>query len=93
MMKQRLECILDEEDFRELNFFTYSKKKNGDMFIDEVSDHDDWKEVRNTLLAEIGVNSIPRIYVHDIKKDNSLVLKHDFDGRDLDLEYADKVVE
>ena len=26
-------------------------------------------------------------------KDKSLVLKHDHDGRDLDLEYADRVTE
>ena len=88
-----IRMYLDEEDFRELNFFSYSTRKNGDMHIDEVSDHDDWKEVRIAMLRNIGVNSIPRIYVHDIKKDNSLVLKHDFDGRDLDLEYADRVVE
>jgi stage V sporulation protein R len=76
-----------------LNLFTYSKNKGGETFIDEVSDHDDWKVVRNTLLQNTGVNSITRIYAHDIKKDNSLVLKHDHDGRDLDLEYADKVIE
>ena len=88
-----IRMYLDENDFRELNLFTYSKEKSGDTFIDEVSDHDDWKEVRNTLLRNTGINSIPRIYVHDIKKDNSLILKHDHDGRDLDLEYADKVIE
>jgi stage V sporulation protein R len=88
-----IRMYLDENDFRELNLFTYSKTKNGDTFIDEVSDHDDWKEVRNSLLRNTGINSIPRIYVHDIKDDNSLVLKHDHDGRDLDLEYADKVIE
>jgi len=84
---------LDEKDFRELNFFTYSKRKNGDMYIDEVSDHDDWKEVRKNLLKNIGINSIPSIYVADIKKDTTLILKHDHDGRDLDLDYADRVVE
>jgi stage V sporulation protein R len=88
-----IRMYLDENDFRELNLFTYSKNKGGETFIDEVSDHDDWKTVRNTLLRNTGVNSIPRIYAHDIKKDKSLVLKHDHDGRDLDLEYADKVTE
>ena len=88
-----IRMYLDEDDFRKLNLFTYSKDKNNDTFIDEVSDHDDWKVVRNTLLQNTGVNSIPRIYAHDIKKDKSLVLKHDHDGRDLDLEYADKVIE
>ena len=88
-----IRMYLDEKDFRELNFFTYSKRKNGDMYIDEVSDHDDWKEVRKNLLKNIGINSIPSIYVADIKKDTTLILKHDHDGRDLDLDYADRVVE
>jgi len=82
----------DEEDFRELNFFTYGKKREG-TFIEEVSDHDDWRIVRNELLRNVGVNSIPQIYVESIEEDGSLVLKHDHDGRDLDLEYADQVVD
>ena len=63
------------------------------MFIDEVSDHDDWKEVRNSLL-EIQVLIQYQEYMFTIlKKIIHLVLKHDYDGRDLDLEYADKVIE
>jgi len=87
-----IRAYFDEEDFRNLNFFTFSKNKEG-TFIDEVSDHDDWKTVRNELLRNIGINSIPMIYVDSLSKDNQLTLRHEHDGRDLDLEYADAVVD
>ena len=87
-----IRAYFDEEDFRNLNFFTFSKNKEG-TFIDEVSDHDDWKTVRNELLRNIGINSIPMIYVDSLTKDNKLTLRHEHDGRDLDLEYADAVVD
>ena len=87
-----IRLFLDEEDFRELNMFAYERKKNGDVFISEVSDQDDWKEVRSEMIKNTGVNTIPHIYVDRIEPDGSLVLKHEHDGRDLDLDYADNVV-
>ena len=36
---------------------------------------------------------IPHIYVDRVDKDGALVLKHEHDGRDLDLDYADKVMD
>lgn len=87
-----LRKYFDEEDFRELNFFTYGKRKNGNTYIEEVSDHDDWKTVRNELMRNVGINTIPQIFVDDLSNDGTLVLKHDHDGRDLDLEYADNVI-
>lgn len=87
-----IRLFLDEEDFRELNMFAYERKKNGDVFISEVSDQDDWKVVRSDMIKNTGVNTIPHIYVDRIESDGSLVLKHEHDGRDLDLDYADNVV-
>lgn len=86
-----LRKYFDEEDFRELNFFTYGKRKNG-TYIEEVSDHDDWRTVRNELIRNVGINTIPQIYVDSLEDNGDLVLKHDHDGRDLDLEYADNVI-
>jgi len=84
---------LEEEDIRELNLFSYVRKKSGDIFISEVADHDDWKSVRNEMIKNIGVNSIPQIYIDRIdSKNDCLVLKHEHDGRDLDLSHANKVV-
>jgi len=84
---------LDEEDFRELNLFTYKNKGDGEAVIEEVSDHDDWKTVRDELIRSVGINSIPQIYVDRVdSKTGQLILKHEHDGRDLELDHADNVV-
>ena len=36
---------------------------------------------------------IPHIYVDRVDSEGALVLKHEHDGRDLDLDYADKVMD
>jgi len=88
-----LRMLLDEEDFRELNFFAYENKKDGSAVVTEVTDHDDWKTVRNEMITNTGINMIPHIYVDRVDRDGTLVLKHEHDGRDLDLDYADKVMD
>jgi stage V sporulation protein R len=87
-----IRLFLNEEDFRELNFFSHKKQKNGDVLISEVADHDDWKVVRNDLIKNTGINTIPQIYVDRIEKQGNLVLKHEHDGRDLEIQYAEHVV-
>jgi stage V sporulation protein R len=49
--------------------------------------------VRDELIRNTGINMIPHIYVDRVDSDGSLVLKHEHDGRDLDLDYADKVMD
>ena len=88
-----IRLFLDEEDFRELNFFSHQKQKNGDIVISEVADHDDWKTVRGDLIRNVGINTIPHIYVDRVENDMSLVLKHEHDGRDLEIPYANRVIE
>jgi len=85
-----LRCLLEREDCENLNLFSYSHKKKG-ITIDDVSDEDGWKIVRNDLMASVGTNSIPRILVKDIN-DRELILEHDHDGRDLELNYSEAVV-
>ena len=84
-------CYLDLDDFRELNLFSYSKKRDR-VTIDEVSDTESWKIVRDDMIAGIGVNSMPIIQVKDLDKNGTLTLSHIHDGRDLNLEYAEEVV-
>ena len=74
MMHQQLAVTLNIEDFRELNLFTYSVKKNK-ISIDDISDEEGWKLVRANLLKNIGINSIPRVYVSDISSNGDLILK------------------
>ena len=80
-----------EEDCKELNLFSYANKK-GTYTIEEIADKDGWKLVKNDLMNSIGSNGIPRIYINEVCDGNILELRHDHDGRDLDLAHADEVV-
>ena len=86
-----LRLYLDYEDFRDLNLFSYSSKKDGKT-IDDISDVEGWKSVRDNLINNVGTNSMPRVIVSDISRSGDLILQHVHDGRDLELEYADNVV-
>ena len=82
---------LDEDTCRELNLFTFSLKGNT-YSIDEVADNVDWRTIRNELIRNVGLNSMPKIYIDEIlPNDNTLIMRHEFDGRELDLEYAEQV--
>ena len=83
---------LEEEDIRELNIFSYMRKRHGEIVISEVADEEEWKIVKRDMLKSIGVSSIPQIYVERIEGDDTLVLKHEHDGRDLEIDHAERVV-
>lgn len=85
---------LTEEKARELNIFTFSPKgrKNPDWTIDDlVEDEESWRDVRASLISSVAGNMIPVIYVDRIEKD-TLILKHEYDGRDLEIQYAENCV-
>jgi len=85
---------LDEEMCQELNLFSYSYKKSKDhTTVDETSDNEGWEKVRDSLIKTVGLNAIPIIYVEEMEKDHTLILRHEHDGRDLDMQYARKVFE
>jgi stage V sporulation protein R len=79
---------LTEELCSEMNLFEYVAAGN-DFMVSEVSDDEGWKIVRDTLCNTVGIGSIPTILVADRnQKDNTLFLKHEFDGRELELSYT-----
>ncbi|MAF24414.1 stage V sporulation protein R [bacterium] len=86
-----LRCYLDMESSRDLNLFTYSTKKEY-ITIDDISDEEGWKKIKNDLIMNVGTNSMPSVYVSDVSDYNELIIRHDHDGRDLELEYAEEVV-
>jgi len=89
-----LRSYLDEEMCQELNLFSYSyKKSKNHISVDETSDNEGWEKVRDSLIKTVGLNSIPTIYVEEMQKDHTLILRHEHDGRDLDMQYAKKVFE
>ena len=87
-----LRRYLTEELCSELNLFEYSKK-GSDYYITEVSDDYGWKEIRNTLSSTCGMGSVPYIRVTELLlNDNTLILEHVFDGRELKLSYAEQTL-
>ena len=74
-----------------MNLFSYSAKKNS-YTIDDISDEQGWEEIRKAMISNTGTNGIPVIGVVDIEPGSVLVLQHDHDGRDLELNDAEQVV-
>lgn len=87
-----LRQYLTQEDCEELNLFSFALKKSN-YVVQEVSDEDGWKIVKNDLIRQVGSNTIPIIYVESIDSGNILVLHHEHDGRDLEIDYAERVIE
>jgi stage V sporulation protein R len=84
---------LHEDLMRELDLFRY-EARGEDFVVSDVSDDDGWKKVRETLIKSIGMGSQPVIRVEDADHNHNrtLYLVHAHDGRDLQLEYAEKTL-
>jgi stage V sporulation protein R len=78
---------------RELDIFEY-ERQGDQMVVTHVSDESDWERVRETLIASVGMGPIPliRIVDADYGRGRQLCLEHLHDGRDLDVEYAEKTL-
>ena len=83
-----LRKYLTQELCKDLGLFQYAKK-SFEFVVDEVSDEEGWKSIRDTMSDSCGVGSIPYIRIVDLnKRDGTLTLEHVFDGRELELLYA-----
>lgn len=89
-----LRRYLTEELVRELNLFEYQQRGN-DKVVSRVADEENWQKIKDTLIQNVGTGTIPVIAVEDADYNNSrtLFLKHAHDGRDLQLEYAEKTLQ
>jgi stage V sporulation protein R len=89
-----LRRYLTEELMRDLNLFEY-KSRGNDQVVTRVADQDNWRQIKDTLIQNVGTGSIPVIKVEDADYNNTrtLLLKHHHDGRDLQLEYAEKTLQ
>ena len=83
---------LDEKLCQDLNLFTYSDKKYQGVLIDDISDDEGWENIRNELSKSAGGGSIPIVYVDNVEKSGTLIIRHEHDGRDLEEDYARKVL-
>ncbi len=88
-----LRRFLTEELMRELDMFQY-EPRGDELVITKVSDKDGWREVKETLLKNVGMGSVPVIKIEDADYTHNrvLYLKHYHDGRDLQLEYAERTL-
>lgn len=89
-----LRRFLTEELMREMDLIQY-ESKNGALVVSKVSDRENWQDVKNSLLKNVGLGAVPVIRIVDADRGGirTLVLRHEFDGRELLLEYADKTLQ
>jgi stage V sporulation protein R len=83
-----LQQYLTREDCEDLNLFSYSEKKSGSVTIDDVSDEEGWKHVRNDLVNSVSGGGIPVLRVQSTGRNGSMHIMHEHDGRDLQLDEA-----
>ena len=82
---------LTKEMCDDLNLFQYGKECD-EYVVKEISDDEGWKKIRDTLCSTCGMNMIPEINAEEILKDGTLVLKHVFDGRELQKKYMEETL-
>jgi stage V sporulation protein R len=84
---------LTEELIRDLDLFQYQRKGN-EYVITEVADAEGWRDIRDTLVASVGMNGVPviRVVDGDVGGKRTLALEHVHDGRDLHPEYAERTL-
>jgi stage V sporulation protein R len=84
---------LHETLMRDLDLFRY-EAKGDDLVVSDVSDEEGWRSVKETLVKSVGMGGVPVIRVEDADYNHTrtLLLSHAHDGRDLQLEYAEKTL-
>ncbi|HDJ86851.1 MAG TPA: stage V sporulation protein R, partial [Chromatiales bacterium] len=88
-----LRRFLTADLMRDMDLFEYAKK--GDRFVvSNVSDEEHWREVKETLLRNIGMNTVPVIRILDADHDHNRTLytRHEHDGRDLQYGSLEKTL-
>lgn len=79
---------LDSEICLESNLFQVEEEERY-YVISEVANSEGYKKIRNTLANQVGMGGIPIVQVKEVMQaENTLVLEHVTDGRELNLSYA-----
>lgn len=89
-----LRRFLKPEMMRKLDLFEYRGGRGGDVTVSRVSDEENWRNVKDTLIRNTGMNGIPVIKIvdSDYRANRHLLMRHSFDGRELQLEYAERTL-
>ena len=88
-----LRRFLTPELMREMDMFEHRRDKNKRV-VSKVARDDDWQDVKQTLLASVGMGSVPVIHIidADYRHNRALLLRHEHDGRDLESEYLERTL-
>lgn len=87
-----LRRYLTQELCEKLHLFEYGLFGN-DYFVENVPDNEGWKSIRNTLCKFAGMGGVPLIRVEEMTdSDGGLILEHVYDGRELDINYAQQTL-
>lgn len=90
-----LRQYLTKEFMAEMNMLSFEKQKDkNEIVIQNISDEEGWKEVKEMILKNVGLSAAPVIKIEDadFKKNQILYLRHEFDGRELELSYAQQTL-
>ncbi|MCL6589928.1 MAG: SpoVR family protein [Firmicutes bacterium] len=83
---------LTRELCEELHLFEYLSSEDG-VIITEIADEAGWEKIRDTLAKQAGTGAIPVIKVKTLSpKEHCLILEHEYDGRELELSYAEETL-
>lgn len=85
-----LRRFLTVDIIREVDLIQH-EKRGKDRVVTKVADDDHWEDIKRTLIANVGANSLPVIKIIDAdhQRTRTLYLRHYHDGRDLQIEYAE----
>jgi stage V sporulation protein R len=88
-----LRRFLTRELMEEMHMFEYQQEQNK-IVVSRVADQEEWEAVKQTLLRNVGMATVPviRIIDADFQHSRTLLLQHEHDGRDLDLENVEKTL-
>jgi stage V sporulation protein R len=88
-----LRRYLTEALIRELHLVEY-QTRGGDRVVNRVADKENWREIKENLIKNVGMGGVPVIKIEDADYNHNryLFLRHHHDGRDLQLEYAEKTL-
>jgi stage V sporulation protein R len=84
---------LGEKLMREMDLIRY-EPRGDELVISDVSDDDGWRAVKDMLLKSVGMGSVPVIRIEDADSghNRTMLLSHAHDGRDLQLENAERTL-
>lgn len=88
-----LRRFLTEDIIRELQLFQH-EKRGRERVVTKVADPESWEAIKETLIRNVGTSSLPVIKVEDadFSGNRTLYLKHYHEGRDLQLDYAERTL-